>query len=137
MAKEQGLWLNPTKISGACGRLMCCLAYEEKSYEYLNSITPQPGSVVRTPDGEVLCWSSQRGSRYPEGAQQCGKALPRKSINGAECTLPARGRHATSVEPGSRPYLGEETWLVKTNSMPKSLILCAGRQAPREIYQMP
>ena len=48
MAKEQGLSL----ISGACGRLMCCLAYEQKSYEYLNSLTPQAGSVVRTPDGE-------------------------------------------------------------------------------------
>ena len=43
MAKEQGLSLNPAKISGACGRLMCCLAYEQ---------TPQAGSVVRTPDGE-------------------------------------------------------------------------------------
>ena len=52
MAKEQGLSLNPAKISGACGRLMCCLAYEQKSYEYLNSITPTPGSIVRTPDGE-------------------------------------------------------------------------------------
>ena len=52
MAKEQGLSLNPSKISGACGRLMCCLGYEQKSYEYLNSITPQPGCVVRTPDGE-------------------------------------------------------------------------------------
>ena len=52
MAKEQGLSLNPAKISGACGRLMCCLSYEQKSYEYLNGITPQPGSVVRTPDGE-------------------------------------------------------------------------------------
>ena len=52
MAKEQNLSLNPTKISGACGRLMCCLAYEQKSYEYLNSITPQVGSIVRTPDGE-------------------------------------------------------------------------------------
>ena len=52
MAKEQGLSLNPAKISGACGRLMCCLAYEQKSYEYLNSITPTPGSVVHTPDGE-------------------------------------------------------------------------------------
>ena len=36
----------------SCGRLMCCLAYEQKSYEYLNSITPQAGSIVRTPDGE-------------------------------------------------------------------------------------
>ena len=52
MAKEQGLSLNPSKISGSCGRLMCCLAYEQKSYEYLNSITPQVGSIVRTPDGE-------------------------------------------------------------------------------------
>lgn len=52
MAKEQGLSLNPAKISGSCGRLMCCLAYEQKSYEYLNSITPQVGSTVRTPDGE-------------------------------------------------------------------------------------
>ncbi len=52
MAKEQGVTLNPAKISGACGRLMRCLAYEQKSYEYLNSITPQPGSVVRMLDGE-------------------------------------------------------------------------------------
>ncbi|HJA25003.1 MAG TPA: stage 0 sporulation family protein [Candidatus Fournierella merdigallinarum] len=52
MAKEQGLSLNPAKISGACGRLMCCLSYEHKAYEYLNSITPMNGSVVRTPDGE-------------------------------------------------------------------------------------
>ena len=52
MAKEQGLSLNPAKISGSCGRLMCCLAYEQKSYEYLNSITPQVGSIVRTPEGE-------------------------------------------------------------------------------------
>ena len=51
MAKEQGLSLNPTKISGACGRLMCCLSYEENAYEYLNSIMPMVGSTVRTPDG--------------------------------------------------------------------------------------
>mgnify|MGYP004474516899 CR=1 FL=1 len=51
MAKEQGLSLNPTKISGCCGRLMCCLSYEQKAYEYLNSITPQVGSTVATPDG--------------------------------------------------------------------------------------
>lgn len=52
MAKEQGLSLNPSKISGSCGRLMCCLSYEQKAYEYLNAITPLPGSIVRTPDGE-------------------------------------------------------------------------------------
>lgn len=52
MAKEQGLSLNPAKISGSCGRLMCCLAYEEDAYEYLNSLTPPQGSVVETPEGE-------------------------------------------------------------------------------------
>ncbi len=51
MAKEQGLSLNPTKISGSCGRLMCCLKYEQDSYEYLMKITPSLGSTVKTPDG--------------------------------------------------------------------------------------
>ena len=51
MAKEQGLSLNPTKISGSCGRLMCCLKYEQNSYDYLNSITPPVGSTVKTQDG--------------------------------------------------------------------------------------
>ncbi len=51
MAKEQGLSLNPTKISGSCGRLMCCLKYEQDAYEYLNSITPPLGSLVKTPSG--------------------------------------------------------------------------------------
>ena len=51
MAKEQGLSLNPDKISGSCGRLMCCLAYEQPAYEYLNRITPGVGSIVKTPEG--------------------------------------------------------------------------------------
>lgn len=51
MAKEQGLSLNPAKISGACERLMCCLAYEHDAYDYLAKITPMAGSKVATPDG--------------------------------------------------------------------------------------
>ena len=51
MAKEQGLSLNPAKISGSCGRLMCCLAYEQPAYEYLNRIAPGVGSIVKTPEG--------------------------------------------------------------------------------------
>lgn len=50
MAKEQGLSLNPTKISGTCGRLMCCLKYEQDSYEELLKITPKVGAYVKTPD---------------------------------------------------------------------------------------
>ena len=51
MAKEQGLSLNPTKISGSCGRLMCCLKYEQNSYDHLISITPSVGSTVKTKEG--------------------------------------------------------------------------------------
>ncbi len=51
MAKEQGLSLNPTKISGACGRLMCCLKYEQDGYEELLKITPKVGALVNTPSG--------------------------------------------------------------------------------------
>lgn len=51
MAKEQNLSLNPTKISGVCGRLMCCLKNEEETYEYLNSRLPGVGDRVTTQDG--------------------------------------------------------------------------------------
>lgn len=52
MAKEQSLSLNPTKISGTCGRLMCCLKYEQEAYEELLAITPKVGAYVKTPDGK-------------------------------------------------------------------------------------
>lgn len=51
MAKEQNLSLNPTKISGVCGRLMCCLKNEEETYEYLNARLPASGDTVQTDDG--------------------------------------------------------------------------------------
>lgn len=51
MAKEQNLSLNPTKISGVCERLMCCLKNEEETYEYLNSKLPNVGDFVTTDDG--------------------------------------------------------------------------------------
>lgn len=51
MAKEQGLSLSPSKISGTCGRLMCCLKYEQNSYDYLAKITPRKGSIVDCREG--------------------------------------------------------------------------------------
>ena len=56
MAKEQNLSLNPSKISGVCGRLMCCLKNEQETYEELNSHLPNVGDYVTTPEklkGEV------------------------------------------------------------------------------------
>ena len=52
MAKGQNLSLNPTKISGVCGRLMCCLRYEASAYEDAREEMPKPGEAVITPDGE-------------------------------------------------------------------------------------
>ena len=51
MAKEQGLSLNPVKISGTCGRLMCCLKYEQEAYEHLLRHTPKIGAIVETREG--------------------------------------------------------------------------------------
>ena len=58
MAKDQGLSLNPTKISGACGRLMCCLSYEQLGYEEKIKRVPRVGSLVATPVGQGTVVSS-------------------------------------------------------------------------------
>ena len=56
MAKEQNLSLNPIKISGVCGRLMCCLKYEQDTYEEIRKSMPKEGMEVMTPDGVgVVC----------------------------------------------------------------------------------
>ena len=52
MAKDQNLSLNPTKISGLCGRLMCCLRYENDVYEEAKAVLPDLGQRVLTLDGE-------------------------------------------------------------------------------------
>lgn len=58
MAKEQGLSLSPSKISGTCGRLMCCLKYEQEAYEDAIKRVPGVGSVVQTPEGRGVVTSS-------------------------------------------------------------------------------
>lgn len=52
MAKEQNISLNPAKISGNCGRLMCCLKYEQEVYEEKLKRLPRVGAIVKTPEGE-------------------------------------------------------------------------------------
>ncbi len=56
MAKEQNLSLNPNKISGVCGRLMCCLKYEQDQYEAIRKKMPKVGKEVITPDGNGVVW---------------------------------------------------------------------------------
>ena len=54
MAKTQGLSLNPTSISGLCGKLKCCLAYENDFYNEVSKIMPRLNTEVITPDGKGL-----------------------------------------------------------------------------------
>ena len=54
MAKEQNLSLSPTKISGLCGRLMCCLQYEQSCYEEMKHLMPKAGKEIQTPDGNGI-----------------------------------------------------------------------------------
>jgi cell fate regulator YaaT (PSP1 superfamily) len=74
MVKEQNLALNPTKISGICGRLMCCMAYEHHHYSELWRSLPNPGSKIKTPQGNYILEGVdlQRESvkvRFPEGRE--------------------------------------------------------------------
>ena len=93
MAKEQGLSLNPAKISGCCGRLMCCLSYEQKAYEYLNSITPQAGSVVSTPDGlGVVLEANPVGGTLKVRSEV--ESLPPRYYKRSECTYVRGGKRA-------------------------------------------
>ncbi len=72
MVKEQNLALNPTKISGICGRLMCCMSYEHTSYSILWKTLPNPGSKIRTPNGNYIVEGVELSSesvrvRRPDG----------------------------------------------------------------------
>ena len=102
MAKEQGLSLNPAKISGACGRLMCCLSYEHKAYEYLNSITPMNGSVVRTPDGEGVVVESNPVSGMLK-VRFASEALAPKYYKRSECVYLRGGKRAPKAPDPDQP----------------------------------
>lgn len=72
MVKEQNLALNPTKISGICGRLMCCMAYEHPLYSDLWKSLPSPGSKIKTPQGNYILDGIDLRSesikiRFPQG----------------------------------------------------------------------
>jgi len=74
MVKEQNLALNPTKISGLCGRLMCCMSFEHNMYEEIWKNLPNPGSKLKTPNGNYIVDGIDLKCksvfvRYPEGKE--------------------------------------------------------------------
>ncbi|GHV19555.1 stage 0 sporulation protein [Clostridia bacterium] len=110
MAKEQNLSLNPVKISGTCGRLMCCLKHEQEAYEDLQRTTPQIGTVVETPvgAGRVTDVSLLRGQikvRLDAQPDAPPKTFHRDELQFAPPTSCARTRRPSAKRPpsGERP----------------------------------
>jgi hypothetical protein len=121
MAKEQDLPLNPLKISGLCGRLMCCLRYEFDAYKDYKSRAPKRGAMIETPlgEGKVVDLNTPKETvtvRIPEGggtltvplsAMECGKGtgcpcvVRREALEEAGVALPA------SIAPPSEKPSGE------------------------------
>lgn len=95
MAKEQGLSLNTVKISGSCGRLMCCLKYEQDAYEHLLHVTPKIGAIVDTKmgKGEVVDMNLLTGKltvkldKNPDAAPQIFHRRDVKLIKDAKITV--------------------------------------------------
>ncbi len=96
MAKEQGLSLNPVKISGTCGRLMCCLKYEQEAYLDLIRTTPSVNSIVMTPNGKgtVVDQNMLTGilqvrldSSAPDAAPQTFRVAQVKLLKGAQINV--------------------------------------------------
>ncbi|MBW7572806.1 PSP1 domain-containing protein [Caproiciproducens faecalis] len=95
MAKEQGLSLNPVKISGTCGRLMCCLKYEQEAYLDLIRSTPSVNSIVMTPSGKgtvtdlnMLTGVLQvRLDSAPDAAPQTFQSSQVKLIKGGQVSI--------------------------------------------------
>jgi len=98
MAKTQGLSLNPTKISGTCGRLMCCLKYEEQTYEGLVKKAPKVDSFVETPSGKgsIISVNLLRGNakvRLEDGVDTTLKTFTFEEID----ILGGKGRRAEYI----------------------------------------
>ncbi|MBQ9841866.1 MAG: stage 0 sporulation protein [Clostridia bacterium] len=109
MAKEQGLSLNPTKISGSCGRLMCCLKYEQDVYEELNKLSPKVGATVMTPEGRGVVTESNilTGKikvRLEDSADASPVPMHRDDLNAARrAPAPAEEDTAPQEKPVKEP----------------------------------
>ena len=101
MAKTQNLSLNPTKISGTCGRLMCCLNYEQEAYEELLRTSPKAESFVDTPDGRGTVTDVNLLRQTPSSAT--------KIVISASCATARRKRPTSPFPTTSRPSPAAES----------------------------
>ena len=106
MAKEQNLSLNPTKISGVCGRLMCCLKYEQDHYEQTRKKMPRVGKEVNTPDGigsvtELNIVKETVRVRIANGDSSEIKEYPLESISRIQDSGNSNRRYVKNCNPGA------------------------------------
>ena len=99
MAKEQNISLNPSKISGNCGRLMCCLKYEQDVYEDKLSRLPSVGSIVKTPDGNGEVDGIETLKEKVKVKLKDGEGYYYKKYNASDITI---------IKSANRENVGEE-----------------------------
>jgi cell fate regulator YaaT (PSP1 superfamily) len=122
MAKTQGLSLNPTKISGTCGRLMCCLKYEELTYEGLVKKAPKVDSFVETPSGKgtIISVNLLRGNakvRLEDGVDTTLKTFTFDELD----ILGGKGRRAEYIAAKAEGKLEEAGFKVSPTPRIKSV----------------
>ena len=108
MAKEQNLSLNPTKISGVCGRLMCCLKFEQGHYESTRKRMPKVGKEVETPEGvgvvvDINVLKETLTVRIHKGDTSEFKVFPLEEVKWARpASQPCEGRNPEGKQPEQR-----------------------------------
>ena len=126
MAKEQNLSLNPTKISGICGRLMCCLKYEQDQYEAIRRMMPKVGKEVMTPDGvgvvhELLVIREMVRVRIRKGDSVGLRDYPMDDVQrmGQQQARPQEAEEAEVAAPQEAPAAQEETRNAEGEEQPR------------------
>ena len=116
MAKEQNISLNPSKISGNCGRLMCCLKYEQDVYEDKLSRIPKVGSIVKTEDGEGIVESIETLKEIIRVKLKDGDETFYKKFNAKDVTL-IKSPENEEEDPEEKEHLKELQELEKLEKM--------------------
>ena len=118
MAKEQNMSLNPSKISGNCGRLMCCLKYEQEVYEEKINRLPKIGAIVRTEDGEGIVESIETLKEIIHVKLKDGEDIFYKKYPAAAIKI-IKNVGKEEVDPEEKEHLKELQELEKLEKMEK------------------
>lgn len=120
MAKEQDLPLNPSKISGACGRLMCCLRYEYEAYKDFKKRAPKKGTIVDTPLGEAVISGCNTPSETMELKLGDGKRI-NVPLAEVKCDKGKNGASRCSVDHETIERCATRSMLIALGSLEQQL----------------